>query len=195
MTQYLVNKDKCILAVPSLPFLGHTVDANGFDRYWTKCKQSKPSWHPKPDVSSADFSACRSIDEDHPGTWATNCINATKDALANAMMLHYSHLTAEYILMCSPPGACEELLAALAFFSKRLTATRKRYSAFERELLAAYLAAKHFCHAVEGRRFMVYTDHKPLTHAFPRPSNNLNDLVLKQPPGLIIPIKATPLEI
>ncbi|KRY57767.1 Gag-Pol polyprotein [Trichinella britovi] len=64
---------------------------------------------------------------------------------------------------------------SLAFFSKRLTATQKRYSAFGRELLAAYLAAKYLRYAVEGRRFVIYTDHNLLAHASLRPSNNLND--------------------
>ena len=40
-----------------------------------------------------------------------------------------------------------------------------RYSAFGRELLAVYLGIKHFRHLLEGRSFVVYTDHKPLTHA------------------------------
>ncbi|UYV65202.1 hypothetical protein LAZ67_3003566, partial [Cordylochernes scorpioides] len=34
------------------------------------------------------------------------------------------------------------------------------------ELLAVYLAIKHFRHFLEGRQFPVYTDHKPLTYAF-----------------------------
>ena len=29
-----------------------------------------------------------------------------------------------------------------------------------------YLAIRNFCHALEGRRFSVYIDHKLLTHAF-----------------------------
>ncbi|CAH8612991.1 unnamed protein product [Schistosoma curassoni] len=53
----------------------------------------------------------------------------------------------------------------LEFFSRRPTPTETRYSAFGRELLAAYCAIKHFRHAVEGRRFILFTDHKPLTYA------------------------------
>lgn len=53
----------------------------------------------------------------------------------------------------------------LEFFSRRLTPTETRYSAFGRELLAAYNAIKHFRHAVEGRKFTLFTDHKPLTYA------------------------------
>ncbi|CAH8621403.1 unnamed protein product [Schistosoma margrebowiei] len=53
----------------------------------------------------------------------------------------------------------------LEFFPRRLTSTETRYSAFGRELLAAYCAIKHFRHAVEGRQFILFTDHKPLTYA------------------------------
>lgn len=50
----------------------------------------------------------------------------------------------------------------LAFFSKKLTTQESKYSAFDKELLGVYLAIKHFRHFVEGRSFIVYTDHKPL---------------------------------
>ena len=53
----------------------------------------------------------------------------------------------------------------LSFFSKRLQPAEARYSTFGRELLAAYLAVKHFKHLLEGRVFSLYTDHKPLTFA------------------------------
>lgn len=54
----------------------------------------------------------------------------------------------------------------LAFYSKRLTDTQKRYSTYDRELLAAYQSVKHFRHMLEGRQFTLWTDHKPLTYAF-----------------------------
>lgn len=54
----------------------------------------------------------------------------------------------------------------LSFFSRKLTPTEQRYSTFSRELLAIYLALRHFRHHVEGRQFFVLTDHKPLVHAF-----------------------------
>lgn len=53
----------------------------------------------------------------------------------------------------------------LAFFSKKLKPAQTRYSVFGRELLAAYLAVRHFRHFVEGRSFTIWTDHKPLTNA------------------------------
>ena len=53
----------------------------------------------------------------------------------------------------------------VAFFSRKFSDTEKKYSAFDRELLAAYSAIKHFRHFVEGRSFILFTDHKPLTTA------------------------------
>ena len=54
----------------------------------------------------------------------------------------------------------------LAYFSKSLTPTERRYSTFDRELLGIYLAIKHFRYAVEGRQFQVLTDQKLLTQLF-----------------------------
>ena len=48
----------------------------------------------------------------------------------------------------------------IAFFSKKLTPAETRYSVFDRELLAIYLAVKHFQHFVEGWDFYILTNHK-----------------------------------
>ena len=56
-------------------------------------------------------------------------------------------------------------LQPLAFFSAKLSPAESRYSAFDRELLALYLAIRHFRFALEGRHFTAYTDHRPLIHA------------------------------
>ncbi|BHF66873.1 hypothetical protein SprV_0200989600 [Sparganum proliferum] len=53
----------------------------------------------------------------------------------------------------------------LAFYSAKLTPPQTRYSTFGRELLAIYLAIKHFRNYIEDRDFCIYTDHKPLTYA------------------------------
>ena len=53
----------------------------------------------------------------------------------------------------------------ISFFSRKLRDPETRYSAFDRELLAIYLAIRHFRHFVEGRAFTIFTDHKPLTFA------------------------------
>ena len=53
----------------------------------------------------------------------------------------------------------------LGFFSKKLSSAEKKYSAFDKELLAVYLAIKHFRPHLDGRHFPVVTDHKPLCGA------------------------------
>ena len=60
--------------------------------------------------------------------------------------------------------------APLAFFSKKLSDAEKKYSAFDRELLAAFASVRHFRFMLEGREFTIFTDHKPLTHALFRTS-------------------------
>lgn len=60
----------------------------------------------------------------------------------------------------------------LGFFSKKLSATEKNYSTFDRELLAIYLAIKHFRHMIEGRQVTIFTDHKPLIYSFTQKRDN-----------------------
>ena len=45
-----------------------------------------------------------------------------------------------------------------------------RYSTFDRELLAAFLAIRHFRFLLEAREFQLWTDHKPLCSAISRVS-------------------------
>ena len=59
----------------------------------------------------------------------------------------------------------------ISYFSRKLSPAETKYSTFDRELLAIYLAIKHFRHFIEGRVFHVSTDHKPLTFSFATTSN------------------------
>ncbi len=52
-------------------------------------------------------------------------------------------------------------LQPLAFYSKKLSGAGTRYSTFDRELLAAFSAVRHFSFLLEGRQFHLLTDHKP----------------------------------
>ena len=55
-----------------------------------------------------------------------------------------------------------EILPA-AFYSCQLRGAEVRYSAMELEALAVLESIKHFLHYLNGRKFTVITDHKPLT--------------------------------
>lgn len=53
----------------------------------------------------------------------------------------------------------------VSYFSTKLSSAESRYSTFDRELLAIYTSIRHFKHYVEGRKFHILTDHKPLVYS------------------------------
>lgn len=74
-----------------------------------------------------------------------------------------------------------EKLSRYPSFQKKLQKTQIKYSTFERKLLAIYMAIKYFRHQLEGRQFVIFTDHKPLLSIFttqtersPRQSNHID---------------------
>ena len=105
---------------------------------------------------------------------AASAFTAIKTALANATLLVHPSSTAPYCLMADASNSAvggvlqqhiDGIWKPIAFFSKRLQPAEIKYSTFGRELMAVYLSIRHFRHNLEGRRFYVLTDHKPLTHA------------------------------
>lgn len=103
-----------------------------------------------------------------------------KEELANAVLLAHPATNAPLILQVDASdnavGAAlhqvvDGAMQPLGFYSKRLTDTQKRYSTYDRELLAAYQSVRHFRHMLEGRNFALLTDHKPLTFAFQQNSD------------------------
>lgn len=57
----------------------------------------------------------------------------------------------------------------VSYFSKRLSDTESRYSAYERELLAILYACKHWRRYIYGKKVVVYTDHKSLKYIMDNP--------------------------
>ena len=105
---------------------------------------------------------------------AEKAFSETKRGLANATLLAHPKIGApinitvdasDYaigaVLQQQVNGTCQPL----AFYTKALSTAQRKYSAYDRELLAAYCAIKHFRHFIEGREFILFTDHKPLTFA------------------------------
>jgi hypothetical protein len=100
---------------------------------------------------------------------AKAAFTSTKAALASATMLVHPRVGAELaltvdVLDMAVGGALEQRgdqgkWEPLAFFSRKLDATQARYSAFNRELLAAHSAVSQFKYYLEGRKFAIFTDH------------------------------------
>ncbi|CAH8553506.1 unnamed protein product [Schistosoma rodhaini] len=93
-----------------------------------------------------------------------------------AIMTDASNIAVGAVLQQLVNGTWEPI----SFFSKRLNPTQTRYSTFGRELLAIYLAIKHFRHMIEGTIFTVYTDHKPLTKALNAKQDNYSPREIRQ---------------
>jgi len=68
----------------------------------------------------------------------------------------------------------------LAFFSAKLLPAQTRYSTFDRELLAVFMALRHFRFMLEGRQFRIFTDHKPLVTAINRTTPPWSDRQQRQ---------------
>ena len=120
---------------------------------------------------------CHPAGKDHQLSWtdaATIAFNTIKEALATtALLTHPKPFAPTCIMTDASDMAVGAVLQQeinghwnpIAYFSKKLQPAETRYSTFDRELLAIYLAIKHFRHFVEGRDFHIATDHKPLTFA------------------------------
>ena len=111
---------------------------------------------------------------------ALQAFTAAEEALANATLLSHPVLKVATSIMTDASdvtiGAVLQQFVGdewrpTAYFSKKLKLAETRYSTFDRELLAIYLAIKHFRHILEGRPFFVLTDHKPLVYSL---SSSLN---------------------
>lgn len=113
-----------------------------------------------------------------PVAWnehAEQAFENCKRALAEAALLYYPDASKPLGLMVdasnTAAGAVLEQFSEgswqpLGFFSEKFNQAQRKYSTFGRELLAMKMAVRYFRHLLEGRSFVIYTDHNPLTNAF-----------------------------
>ena len=111
-------------------------------------------------------------------TWTdamTSAFEATKLRLATATLLVHPVPKADLQINTDAStkaiaGAIHQIVDGrpqpLGFFSRRTTPAESRYSVYDLELLAIYSTIVKVRHVLEGRRFRIYTDQKPLTSAF-----------------------------
>ena len=106
--------------------------------------------------------------------WTADCqksFDATKEALARASMLFHPRRGAQLALTTDASnsavgGVLEQRgpkgWEPLAFYSSKLEPHQRSWPPYDRELLAAFKAVRHFRHLVEGRPFTLFTDHQSL---------------------------------
>lgn len=109
--------------------------------------------------------------------WTTERSDAfelCKTKLKNAVILAHPSSEVELAVMVDASNTAigavvqqriSDKWTPLGFFSVKLNDTLRKYSAYDRELLAAYSSIKHFKHLLEARSFILFTDHKPLIFA------------------------------
>ena len=188
----IINAQKSVLRASSLTFLGLLVDSNGIqplpDKVEAVSTFPKPSTQRKlreylglvsPNCAKLLLPLTNLLvgkgSSSTPITWCPTTETAfeqSKASLAQATMLHHPIQDAP---TCIATDASDHAVGAvlqqrvndawkpIAYFSKKLQPAETRYSTFDRELLAVYLAICHFRHFVEGREFHILTDHRPLT--------------------------------
>ena len=97
---------------------------------------------------------------------AVQVFNISRNILASSTLLtHPPHNALTRLTIDTSDQAVSGMLEQLqagkwvpvAFFSKSLHKAESRYSAFDRELLALYLAIKHFHYFLEGHSFSLPT--------------------------------------
>ena len=101
--------------------------------------------------------------------------HGTKVSLAQAALLAHPRINVPLAIFCDASdftvGAALQQLTddgwePLAFFSRKLNTSERKYLAYDRKLLAIYETVKHILHMFEARDFSIYTDDKPLMYAF-----------------------------
>nr|VZH97065.1 unnamed protein product [Spirometra erinaceieuropaei] len=177
----VINAAKCEFGIPSLIFLGHEVDSDGMKPVPEKV--SAMSSFPVPTTINqlrrflgmplnsllAHSKKTLVMTEE-----AVRSFHDVKVALASATLQAHLRADAQLTLMTDASSTAVGsslqqtvggVLRPLAFFSKKLSPAETHYSVFGRELLAACLSIRHFRRFLEGREFVVLTDHKPLVFA------------------------------
>lgn len=110
-----------------------------------------------------------------------SAFNRLKSILTSSHVLQYPDFSKRFILTTDASNyALGAVLSQgpighdkpIAFASRTLTKTEENYSAIEKELLAIDWACKYFRPYLFGRKFTLFTDHKPLTYALNLKSPN-----------------------
>jgi hypothetical protein len=120
-------------------------------------------------------------------TWTpamTSAFQVARGALSLSVVLAHPAVGAELSLVTNASAThvgaviqqhhCGQAWRPLGFFSAQPNKAEANYSDFDRELLAAVAAIRHFRYMLERQKFAIFTDHKPLVGALHRRSDPIS---------------------
>ena len=192
-----IKLGKCVLGRQQVDFLGYTMSSQGFRP--PEQKVEAISKFPTPTTSTCPTAIGAAFPRQHTykprliGYWLVKGKSdasqlpgprsrkppskpARRDAATNIFLSPSEPLAVASDASSTDIGAALEQLQGgvwrpVAFFSRELSPIEQKYSTYDRELLGAFAAVKYFQRMMEGRSFVLRTDHKPLTFAGQQPSH------------------------
>ena len=114
------------------------------------------------------------LEGDKAFRWSHECeiaFSTLKEMLISNTVLSHPHPDRTYVLTAdaSMVGIEAELaqqtpegIRPVAYFSKTLSKSERKYSVYDKEFLAIVMAVRHFRHHLIGTKFCLRTDHRPL---------------------------------
>lgn len=194
-----LNKDKCEFEVAKLKFLGHVLSVKGMELDVEKVEAINKLKQPTnktelqrflgmvtylqkfiPNMSDLTQPLRKLLEKETEWEWTSEqeqAIVALKKLLSSPPVLRYYNVNDDVTLQVD--ASSYALGAALlqnqqpvAFASRSLTKTERRYPQIEKEALAIRYACKKFHEYVYGKKLIVESDHKPLESIFRKPICN-----------------------
>lgn len=191
-----LNVDKCQFLKKSILYLGHTISEKGIQPDESKLEVIKLYPVPKNFEEVKRFVAMvnyyrRHIDMfaeiarplnalSRKGVaflWTKECEAAfqnLKSMVASPIILDFPNFDENNVFQLTTDASGKAIGGVLsnqnkrpiAFASRALNKAELNYSTIEKELLAVVWGVKHFRPYLFGRKFVIYTDHRPLVHLF-----------------------------
>ena len=192
-----LNREKLRFRQSEVPFIGHLATKDGLKVHPDKVEAIRKMPRPSdvsgvrrflgmiqylakfvPNLSELTEPLRKLTQKDAGFDWneeQEESFQKVKDAIANTPILRYYDVNAPVTVQCdaSQAGLGAALLQngqPVAFASRALTETEKRYAQIEKELLAIVWACEKFDVFLYGReRVLIESDHKPLENIVRKP--------------------------
>ncbi|CAG2249601.1 Retrovirus-related Pol polyprotein from transposon 17.6,Retrovirus-related Pol polyprotein from transposon 297 [Mytilus edulis] len=167
---------KCSLFAKSVSFLGHVISEDGGSTDRQKVEVIKQWSEPRYIENFAGIAKClhKLTEKGREYLWTEECQDAfqtLKSKLLEAPILSHPDFSRPFIL---DTDASQSAIGAvlsqeidgketvIAYGSRTLSKTERKYCVTRKELLAVVHFVKHFRHFLYGRTFVVRTDHSSL---------------------------------